>query len=177
MRKKSADKRNQPELSLEKITRIVLVVGIICVSGAIIYTLTIPEEEDVLFFLLNENRVLRDYPTNVTQGEKIITYVFIQNLLGESHDFQIRCYRGKAETFIDPQIGVATNSNVTLIDNQNISLGNKEEWISNQINITFPEVGSDQLVLYELWIKIGDSWHYLPNYLLTLRIDVLPMNQ
>lgn len=129
------------------------------------------------FFLLNENKVLRDYPTNVTQEEKITTFIFIQNLLGESHDFQIRCYRGKAETYLNPQIGVATNTNVTFISSQNISLGNKEEWISNQINITFPEVGTNQLALYELWIKNGDSWEYLPNYLLTLRIDVLPLNQ
>ncbi len=37
-------------LTWTKITRVILIVGILGVSGAIIYTISQPEEEDLLFF-------------------------------------------------------------------------------------------------------------------------------
>ncbi len=162
------------DLSLEKITRIVLIVGIISVSGAIVYTLTSPKEDDILFFLLNEEQMLKDYPTNVTQGNKVIIHIFIQNLMHETKNFQIHIYRGYSDTYIDPEVSIISNPNVTSVKVQNIVLANEEQWISDPIEVEFTEIGDNQLIICELWIKNGEQWEYLPGYVLTLRIDVIP---
>lgn len=171
---KKSENIHLPDLSLEKITRIVLIIGILSVSGAIIYTLTLPEEEDILFFLLNEEQMLRDYPTNSSIGNPVTIHLYVQNMMKDAKEFQINIFRGKNSTFIDPDISVFSNPNATHLLNQNISLKHAEEWISDPITVIFPELGENQLIICELWIKNGNSWEYLPGYVLTLRIDVLP---
>jgi len=83
-------------LTLEKITKIVLIAGIIIISGAMIYTFTKTEEPDLLFFILNENQELKDYQTNSTVGENVSVYAMIENHLGKTEDFSVRVYRGNS---------------------------------------------------------------------------------
>ena len=98
-------------LTLEKITKIVLIAGIIVISGAMIYTFTKPEEPDLLFFLLNENQEMKDFQTNSTVGENVSVYTFIENQLGQTENFSVRVYRGNSDISINKSIGVSENIN------------------------------------------------------------------
>lgn len=163
-------KPSAPEL--EKITRIVLIIGIISVSGAIIYTLTLPEEEDLLFFVLNEDQALRDYPTNSTVDESLILYTFIQNSLGEPYNFTVNVFLCENTTIIDPQQSLFQNPHAEFYINQSKLLDNKEEWISNPFSIEFDTPGQNQIIGFELWIYEEGIWTFKSNYILTIHIDI-----
>ncbi len=158
---------------LEVITRVILIFGIIIVIGGIFYVTTRPEEQDVLFFLLNEDQVMRDYPSNVTAGEPLVIHTYIENILGDTETFAVRIYNTTNEYWINSTIGVAEDPEVTYIANQTIELNNKEEWISNPFEIVLTEPNTEALIICELWQLINGNWCYKPDFLLTFRVSVL----
>ena len=158
-------------LTLEKITKIVLIAGIILISGAMIYTFTKPEEPDVLFFILNENQELKDFPTNSSVGENVSIYAFIENHLGYTENFSVRVYRGNTDISINDSIGVSENVNATYLYNYTFTLENEQSMISDMINVSFFETGLNSLII-ELWINTDNGWEYYPNYILFLRISI-----
>lgn len=172
MTAKSSEAISNPDL--EVITRVILIFGILFVSGGIIYVSTRPEEPDLFFFLLNENQVMRDYPTNTTVGEAVKFYVFIENLLGTSEKFAVRIYNTTEEYWINSTIGVSESNEVSYNFNQTVELNHKEEWISNSMELFFHEPGSNQVIILELWQFSVTGWRYIPDFLLTLRISVYP---
>jgi uncharacterized membrane protein len=160
-------------LTLEKITKIVLIAGIIIISGAMIYTFTKPEEQDVLFFILNENQEMKDYQTNSTVGENVSVYAFIENYLGYSENFSVRVYRGNSNISINVSIGVSENINATYLFNYTYTIENEKSIISDVINIPFFETGLNQKILLELWIKTDNGWEYLPGYILIQDLSIV----
>jgi len=159
-------------LTLEKITKIVLIAGIIIISGAMIYTFTKTEEPDLLFFILNENQELKDYQTNSTVGENVSVYAMIENHLGKTEDFSVRVYRGNSNISTNVSIGVSENINATYLFNYTYTLENEQTKISDMINVTFYESGPDQKIILELWINRDNGWEYIPNYILIQHFSI-----
>ena len=158
-------------LTLDKITKIVLITGIIIISGAMIYTFTKTEEPDLLFFILNENQELKDYQTNSTVGENVSVYAMIENHLGQTENFSVRVYRGNANISSNVSIGVSENINATYLYNYTYVLENEQSMISDVINVSFSETGLNKLII-ELWINTDNGWEYIPEYILTLGIII-----
>ena len=159
-------------LTLEKITKIVLITGIIVISGAMIYSFTKPEEQDVLFFILNENQELKDFQTNSTVGENVSVYVLIENHLGYTEDFAVRVYRGNSNISTNISIGVSENVNAVYLYNHTYTLKNEKSMISDMINVSFYETGLNQSIIIELWINTENGWEYIPNYILIQRLSI-----
>lgn len=168
----SEDSEWKDGLSLNKMTRIVLLVGIIVVSGAMVYTLTRPEEEDVLFFILNEDQVMKDFPVNASVNEPVSVHAFVENHLQRTAEFSVRIYRGNTNLTHNISIGVENNPNATYLFNQTKMLENEASWITPMINVTFPFAGLDQQIVLELWINTDFGWRYLAEYIIYLRIRV-----
>ncbi|MHA1473573.1 MAG: DUF1616 domain-containing protein [Promethearchaeota archaeon] len=160
-------------LTLEKITKIVLIAGIIVISGAMIYTFTKTEEPDLLFFILNENQELKDYQTNSTVGENVSVYAMIENHLGQTENFSVRVYRGNANISINVSIGVSENVNAAYLYNYTYTLKNEQSMISDMINVPFYEAGLNQTILLELWIYTDNGWEYYPNYILKQNLSIV----
>ena len=160
-------------LTWTKITRVILIVGILGVSGAIIYTISQPEEEDLLFFLLNENQSMGNYPTNVSVDVPRTLYIYIQNMRLEDHEYLIKCYQSDSNGTIDPMQSVSNNQDFVQIASQSVDLNYTEEFISDPFDIIFQEPGNDQKLVFELWVNREGSWEFIPDYILILNIDVL----
>ncbi len=160
-------------LTLEKITKIVLIAGIIVISGAMVYTFTKPEEQDILFFILNDQKELKDYPTNSTVNENVSVYAFIENHLGYTENFSVRVYRGNSNITINDSVGVSENVNATYLFNYTYTLENEESIVSEMINVSFSEAGPNQLIIIELWINTDNGWEYYPGYILFLRLLII----
>jgi len=60
-----------------KIVRISLIIGILMVSGVVIYYILNPEPGYVDFGLLNSNKKAEDYPTEVVANESVEFYVTV----------------------------------------------------------------------------------------------------
>ena len=159
-------------LTLEKITKIVLIAGIIVISGAMIYTFTKTEEPDLLFFILNENQELKDYQTNSTVGENVSVYAFIENHLGYTENFSVRVYRGNSNISINLSIGVSENANAAYLFNYTYTIENEQSKITDMINVPFYEVGLNQTILLELWINTDNGWEYYPEYILIQNLSI-----
>lgn len=157
---------------LENITRVILLICILFVSGAIIYVSTRPKETDIFFFLLNEDKLMQDYPTEVNVGEPVILFTYIENLSGISKIFQVRVYCTPDSTMINSSIGVSNLIEADYQYNQTSELENGETWISNPMQLIFNEMNSQKIIIFELWQYENNNWEYIPDYLLTLRIAI-----
>lgn len=160
-------------LTLEKITKIVLIAGIIVISGAMIYTFTKSKEPDLLFFILNENQELKDFQTNSTVGENVSVYAMIENHLGNTEEFSLKVYRGNSNISINISIGVSENVNAVYLFNYTYTLENEQSMISDMINVPFYEVGLNQTILLELWINTDNGWEYIPEYILIQNLSIV----
>jgi len=128
--------------------KISLILGITIVSGFIIYYVLNPEPGYVTFGILNENKRAENYPTKASVNETIFFYVSVGNHLNRDFLFQIRIKKGNNNTIL----ASSTESNGTLaFIIGNFTLKNKDNWISEQLNISFSEIGKNQLIITELW--------------------------
>lgn len=159
--------------NLEVITRVILIFGILFVGGGILYVSTRPEDPDLFFFLLNEDLVMRDYPNNITAGESVIFHAYVENLLGDPAKFSVRVYNTSDDYWINSSIGVANSPDVTFQEEQIKEIDNSEQWITDSFEIQFFEENANQIIILELWQFVDDDWVYIPDFLLTLRIEIL----
>ncbi len=145
------DKSNNSTKSykdFETLLRISLIIGIIIVSGFIIYYLLTPEPGFVTLGILNEDKKAEDYPTTATVNESISFYVDVGNQINRDFSFHIQIKKGNKNTLMVPN--VATNGSLSFIIG-NITLKNKESWTSERLNISFTEQGENQIIIAELW--------------------------
>lgn len=156
-------------INLERATRIVLIIAIVIVSGFIVYNLVRPKEEFVQFSILNDHLIMGDYPTQIQAGESVGFYVQVENYYLTAQDFQIKLYCGNATSSMDPVVGV---KNATHLQDYTETITADGKWLSPLLTVTFLNVGPNQFVAVELWQKIEGQWHYLPNYIVFLRLNV-----
>ncbi len=167
--KESEDEIKEP-VDLEKITRTVLLIGILFVSIGIIYFLTEPEEEYSIFILLNDDEVMGNYPVNASVNENVSLHTYIESHYSEKTEYMVKMYRGNNDTTINSMNGT---KNVLYLGNFTIELKNEQNWTSHVINVSFPSLGSNQTAIFELWRKVDGEWQYIPNHILFVRIEVL----
>ena len=131
---------------LDLILKISLIIGIIIVGGFIIYFAFKPEPGFVTFGILNENQEAENYPTEASVNETISFYITVDNYLEKVFNFNVKIKKGDNNTVLS-----SSGSNGTLEFTINSSLNHKEKWMSNKLNISFSQIGANQIIIAELW--------------------------
>jgi len=146
--KNSHNNSNQERKNLVKITRIILLIGIILTSCFIIYEIIKVEPGYYTYGLLNSDGYAQDYPTQKKINENVTLYTTVGNFLNEDFTFSIHILKGNHSTLINSESG----SNGTLIRKlPNITLQHGNEWISDAQNISFSNTGQNKMIIFELW--------------------------
>ena len=130
----------------DTLLKICLVIGIVVISGFIIYHAFKPEPGFVTFGILNENQEAENYPTEASQSENISFYLTVENDLDRDFVFNVKVLKGDNNTILS-----STGSNGTFAFMMNGSLKHKELWKSSKLNISFPQIGANQIIIAELW--------------------------
>jgi uncharacterized membrane protein len=145
--------RAEGKKNLVKITKIILIVGIILTSFFIIYEILNVEPGFVTLGVLNSEKKAENYPTEVSVGEEFTLFISVGNNLATNYTFSVHVFTGDQNT----QVSKTTGSNGTLKEKlSSVTLQPGEEWISNAQKITFYSPGENSMVIFELW-KIENS--------------------
>lgn len=155
----------------EKIVITSLIIGIIIVTGFIIYYLLTPEPGFVVFGLLNDQKKAENYPTEAKVGDNISFYVSVENYLNKDFTFRVEILKGDNNTILsstEPAKNATSYYNTT-----QITLKHSETWISEMLNVTFMFPGSNHIIITELWQKFSS---YNENFynILWLRLNITP---
>jgi uncharacterized membrane protein len=135
------------EKHFEKIVKISLIIGIIIVSGFIIYYLLTPEPGYITFGILNDNQEAENYPTEAPINETISFYLKVENHLDKDLNFGFKIKKGNNDTIMS-----SSGSNGTLyLTLGNFTLNPNEGQIYGEYNITFSEAGENKIIIAELW--------------------------
>ena len=142
----------------DKILAVLLIIGIIVISGFILYSFFTPEPGYITLGLLNSEKKADNYPTNATIGENVSFYITVGNYLNRDFSFRIEILTGNNDT----EIGSSGSSNATSFMNSSTTfLSHGKNWISNEFNVSFWETGYNKIVIAELWetnIGLNDKY-------------------
>ncbi|MFX0031655.1 MAG: DUF1616 domain-containing protein [Candidatus Hodarchaeota archaeon] len=152
---------------LEKIVKISVIIGILIVSGFIIYYILTPEPGFVIFGLLNSEKRAENYPIEANVGENISFYVSVQNYLNRDFTFKVEILTGDNNTILSPT-EPAKNA-TSYYNSSQFTLKHSEGWISNMLNVSFSLPGANQRIIVELW-EISDIEKYFDFLFLWLNI-------
>jgi len=159
-------KKNYKEF--DKILKILLIIGIIIISGFIIYAVLTPKPGYITFGVLNSDKKAENYPTNATVGKNITIYASVGNYLNRDSSFRIEILKGNNETIISPTGSLNATS---YINSSIIDLLHGEKWISSAYNVSFSQPGYNQIIIAELWeTNIGPNDKYWAIFWLRLNI-------
>jgi uncharacterized membrane protein len=129
------------------LVKICLIIGIVIISGFIIYHALTPEPGYVTFGLLNEDQEAENYPTNASISEVIFFFVTVDNYLDRDFTFSIQIKKGDDTTTMNPSSGSDGILDFTI---GNFTLNHNEKWISEMLNISFSLIGENQIIIVEL---------------------------
>lgn len=147
--------------------KICLITGIVIISGFIIYQAFKPEPGYVTFGILNENQEAENYPTNASMNVNISFYLTVENYLDRDFSYQIQIKKGDLMTSMNPHSGSDGIVNFTI---GNFTLKNKQTWLSEKLNVSFSEVGENQIIIAELWQIKNSEIEYFN--ILWLRLNI-----
>ncbi|MFX1558346.1 MAG: DUF1616 domain-containing protein [Promethearchaeota archaeon] len=131
----------------DKIVKISLIIGVIVISGFIIYYLLTPEPGYVTFGVLNSDKKAENYPTNATVGENISFYISVGNYLRRDFNFRIEILKGDNNTLLTSSGSINASS---YFNTSITNLSNKMQWMSEMFNISFSQPGANQIMIAEL---------------------------
>ncbi|MFX0035337.1 MAG: DUF1616 domain-containing protein [Candidatus Hermodarchaeota archaeon] len=150
----------------EIILKVCLIIGIIIVSGFIIYYIFTPEPGYVTFGILNENQEAENYPTKASVNETISFYLTVGNYLDRRFSFRFKIMKGNNDTNLS-----SSGSNGTLyLTIGNFTLEDNIEQIYGSYNMSFSEIGENQIIIAELW-QIKNAVEEFNN-ILWLRLNI-----
>ena len=86
----------------EKIVTISFIIGIIVISGFIIYYILNQEQGFITFGILNSEGKGEDYPINVNINEDVEFYITVDNYLTDDFEFFLKVLRGDNSTILSP---------------------------------------------------------------------------
>ena len=152
----------------QKIVRYSLLMGILLVSGFIIYYVVTPEEGYVGFGILNSDEKAEDYPTTARVNESIKFYVTVDNYLNDDFTFKLIILKGDNETDLSSKGSKHAHKCFTTDKEK---LKPEEEWMSDRLSISFEKNGTGQSLIVELWRYNEDNSREFWD-ILWLRIDV-----
>lgn len=156
------------ERQFGELVKISLILGIVVISGFILYYVLFPEPGYVSFGILNEDKKAEDYPTKAQANVSIPFYVSVGNYLNRKFTFQLKILQGDNETKL-----TSKGSENAHFDQKTKkkTLENAEEWISDDFSISFSQIGEDQTIIVELWeIKEKDDPKFYD--ILWLRLNI-----
>ena len=146
-KKKENNDRKISNRHFDIVVKICLIIGIIIVSGFIIYYLLTPEPGYITFGILNENQEAENYPTEASINETISFYLTVENHLDRDLDFGFKIKKGNNDTMLS-----SSGSNGTLyLTLGNFTLNPNKGQIYGKYNMSFSEVGENQIIIAELW--------------------------
>ena len=132
----------------DKILKILLIIGIIIISGFIIYAVLTPKPGYCYLGILNFEKKAENYPTNATVDDDITFYVSVGNYLNRDFSFHIEILKGNNDTIL----GSSPSLNATsFVNSSTITLPHSVDWISSAFNVSFSQVGTNQIIIAELW--------------------------
>ena len=158
--------RNYKEF--DKFLKLLLIIGIIVISGFIAYAIFTPRPGYITFGLLNSEKKAENYPTITTKGENVTFYVSVANYLNRDFSFRLEILKGDNDTIISSAPSLNSYSYVNL---STVNLHHGKSWISSSLNVSFLLPGNNQTIIVELWEMNGEAikkfWE-----ILTLRLNV-----
>jgi len=152
----------------QKIVRYSLIMGILLISGFIVYYVATPEEGYVGFGILNSDKKAEDYPTTAKVNESIHFYVTVDNFLNEDFTFKLIILKGDNETDLSSKGSKHAHKCFTT---DKKTLKPEKEWITERLSISFEKNGTGQSIIVELWEYNEDNSREFYD-ILWLRIDV-----
>ena len=166
------DELEQQFKQFQKILKVLLLFGIIIVSGFIIYYVwyfNFSQEEDYVGFgVLNRRKEAEDYPTVAYTNQSVEFYVTVENQLSRDFNFKIRVYRGDSQTILSSD---GSENAHYLYSTDKERLKPREDWMSDKLSVTFTVNGTNQQIIVELWEYSIDKRDFYD--ILWLRIDVV----
>lgn len=154
----------------EKLLKISLIIGIITVSGFIIYYLINPEPGFVTFGILNSKKKAGNYPTTAKIGENVSFYVTVQNQMERDFSFRVEILRGDNKTILTSTGSIGAES---YFNTSKTTLSHNQFWMSEMLNVSFSQPGANQSIIAELW-EIPSSGFDKFYFILYLRLNILP---
>lgn len=156
----SSKERTKGTIELEKsykdfnkILKYLLLIGIIVVSGFLIYYILTPEPGYVDFGILNSDKEAGNFPEIVEINENVSFYLTVDNYLNREFSFRVEILKSNGSKISHPSDPLTSQS---ILNTSIIALGNRRCWVSNLFNISFNAPGDDQNIIAELWeIKVG----------------------
>ncbi len=155
MSEESIKNKNQNNRQNKKqfdfLLKICLIIGILVVTGFIIYYIFTPEPGYVTFGILNENQEAENYQTEASINESISFYLTVENKMAAEFSFSIKIKKGNNNTILS---SIGSNGTLEYVVNDTLNYSNI--WISNKLNVSFSQLGANQIIIAELW-QIGNN--------------------
>lgn len=145
------ERNRQSRKQFDSLLKICLIIGVIVVSGFIIYSVFSPEPGYITFGILNENQEAENYQTEASINESISFYLTVENNLAKEFSFSVKIKKGNSNTILS-----SMGSNGTLEYMINDTLNYSNIWVSNKLNVSFTQLGANQIIIAELW-QIGNN--------------------
>jgi uncharacterized membrane protein len=151
---KDANVLSQNYKEFGKILKLLLIIGIIIISGFIAYSIFTPRPGYITIGLLNTEKKAENYPTITTKDENVTFYVSVANYLNRDFSFRLELLRGDNNTIIGSTPSVNSYSYANL---STVNLHHGENWISSSINVSFSQPGYNQSIIIEIWEMYGEA--------------------
>lgn len=171
---KKVDTKDKQEIieasnrQFQKIVKFSLILGILVVSGYIVYYVLTPEEGYVGFGILNHDEKAEDYPTTAKVNQSIYFYATVDNYLDHDFTFKLIILKGDNETKLSSK-GSKHAEKCFTTDKK--TLKPEEEWMTKQLSISFQENGTGQILIVEIWKYNEDNSRDFWD-ILYLRLDI-----
>ncbi len=146
--RQDSSKLNRNYIEFDKLLKLFLIIGIIIISGFIIYAFLTPKPGYWYLGILNSDKKAENYPTEATVDANITFYISVGNYLNRDFSFRIEILKGDNETVLGPSPSLNATS---FVNSSTITLLHRVEWISNAFNISFSQPGNNQSIIAELW--------------------------
>ena len=145
---KGSNKQSKKQFDL--LLKICLIIGIIVVSGFIIYYIITPEPGYVHLGILNSEKKAENYPTNATVGQNISFYITVENQMKREFSFRAEILTGddNNNTILSSSGSINATSN---FNTTKITLSHNQFWISEMLNVSFYLQGANQTIIVEIW--------------------------
>ncbi len=154
----------------DSLLKICLIIGIIIVSGFILYYIITPEPGYVTLGILNSEKKAENYPTNATVGQNISFYITVENQMKREFSFRAEILRGDNNTNLTTSGSINATS---YFNTTKITLSHNQFWISEMLNVSFYQPGANQIIIAEIWEIISpDKESYFD--MVYIRLFILP---
>jgi len=145
----------------EKLLTVCLLVGIIVVGAFVVYYILTPEEGFVEFAVLHQDPntgewEAENYLVNTTIGQEVNFSFEVLNFLKRDLTFRVKVLTGNG-SIINNKLHSPDSGAVLNTTTENYTIPHGQSWNSVKYNITFFEIGENQMIILELWEIIDDN--------------------